>query len=555
MSPTNDHTETERKRHLAPLVAVIGAGSSGLPTIKSCLEEGLRVVCLERTADVGGLWRYTETPVDGCGSVARNTMLNSSKEFSAYSDFPPHADCPNFMLHSGILDYLTRYAKHFDLNKHIRFNHLVEAVRRITPDDISSHGDGGLRWVVSGRDTATGQAFVVLADAVVVCSGHHAVPKWPELPGLRDTFRGRVLHAHEYRKASPFEDRRVLVIGMGNSGGDIAVELSYVCSQVYLSTRRGTWVAPRLAPGGQPMDVTMCTRALNTARSLLPFGIGDRAFERLLNSHFDHKMYGLRPAHRAVDQQLFVNDILPARILTGTLKICGDVSRLGPDFVEFQDGSRVTVDDVIVATGYLKHFPFLPPEVAPSIRDGHVELYKFIFPVEDPSVPFVGLVDSIGGFWPVAEMQARCVSRVLSGRLALPGAHKQRQEAARRASALPVMSDRYATTVRWVPYMDELAKMLGVKPNLKRMAVTDPLLYRCCVFGPCLPYQFRLEGPHAWEGAREAILGFPDRITSVLTPRTSPEDSHLRRVSAGAIDIVTTCTVMIVIAYVLSLAL
>ncbi|XP_037507172.2 flavin-containing monooxygenase 5 [Rhipicephalus sanguineus] len=475
---------------------------------------------------------------------------------SAYSDFPPPADSPNFMHHSGMLEYLTQYSKNFDLNSHIRFNHVVESMRTSAGEADTSCGDGSEhRWTVSGRDTTTGQSFTLHADAVVVCSGHHAVPKWPDLPGLRDAFRGRVVHAREYRRASMFEDRRVLVLGMGNSGGDIAVELSYVCPQVYMSTRRGTWVAPRLAPGGLPMDVTMCTRALNTARSLLPFDIGARTFERVLNSHFDHKMYGLKPAHHAINQQPFVNDVLPSRILTGTVQIRGNVSRLGPDYAEFRDGSRVVIDDVIVATGYSKHYPFLPPEVAPYVREDRVELYKFIFPVEDPSVAFVGLVEPIGGFWPVAEMQARYVARVLSGKLPLPDVERQRKEAARRASALAIDSARYAAQVHWIAYMDELASILGVKPNLSRLAITDPVLYKRCVFGPCLPYQFRLEGPHSWDGAREAILDFPKRVASVLTPLTAPEGTRLRRATAGAIDIAATCTVMILIAYVLSLAI
>ncbi|KAH9372469.1 hypothetical protein HPB48_011319 [Haemaphysalis longicornis] len=476
----------------APLVAVIGAGSSGLPTIKSCLEEGLRVVCFERTAGVGGLWRYTDPPVDGCGSVARNTMLNSSKEFSAYSDFPPPAECPNFMLHSGMLEYLTRYATHFGLDKHIRFNHMIQAVRRESPGD--GNNEGGRRWTVSGRDTAAGKDFAVVADAVVVCSGHHAVPRWPQVPGLRDTFRGRVVHAHDYRKPSPFEDRRVLVIGMGNSGGDMAVELSYVCSQVYLSTRRGTWMAPRLAPDGRPMDVTMCTRAA-----------------------FDHADLRQRvPSRRRL------------------CRVRGWHSGRG--------------DDIIVGTGYVKQVPFLPEEVACSVREGRVELYKFIFPVEDSSVAFVGIVEPIGGFWPVAEMQSRYVARVLAGRLALPDVDKQRDEATKRASHLPIKSDRYASQVYWIAYMDELASLIGAKPNLKRMAVTDPVLYRHCVFGPCLPYQFRLEGPHSWEGARRAILDFPKRMAPVHAPPTLSEQGRVRGAISINMDVALTCAVVIALA-------
>lgn len=540
----HDGRNDEAKRRL---VVVIGAGSSGLPSIKSCLEEGLDVVCFERTEGLGGLWRYREVPLEGVGSVARNTVLNSSKEFSAYSDFPPGPEAPNYLHHAGMLEYLRLYSEKFRLEPHIRYNHLVTSIRET--DDC--------RWTVRGTDTVSGTPFEATADAVMVCSGHHAVPKLPSFPGL-DEFAGRVIHAHDYRRASAFEDRRVLVVGLGNSGGDIAAELSYVAAQVYVSTRRGTWVAPRLGPHGQPMDLTLCTRALNTARSLLPFDLTARAYEHRLNRHFDHKLYQLQPSHRALDQQPFVNDVLPARILTGTIQIRGNVSRFSKDSVEFEDGSRVAVDDVILATGYVKKYAFLPEDVAACITEGRVELFKFIFPAgrhRPPAMAFIGLVDPIGSFWPVAEMQARYVSRVLSGKLDLPDVERQAKEAAKRASVLAVDSDRYATQVHWIAYMDELASLIGVKPNLSLMALKDPALFRRCFAGPCLSYQFRLEGPHAWAGARDAILGSPARVASPLTPQTAPEDSMVRRVATGALDVVASCGIMIALSYAISLAI
>ncbi|CAN7998938.1 unnamed protein product [Ixodes hexagonus] len=539
--------DAESSKATRRLVAVIGAGSSGLPSIKSCLEEGLDVVCFERTEGLGGLWRYRESPLEGVGSVARNTVLNSSKEFSAYSDFPPGPEVPNFLHHTGMLEYLRLYSEKFRLEHHIRYNHLVTSVRET--DDR--------RWTVRGTDTVSGVPFEVTADAVMVCSGHHAVPKLPNYPGL-DQFAGRITHAHDYRRASSFEDRRVLVVGLGNSGGDIAAELSYVASQVYVSTRRGTWVATRLGPHGQPMDLTLCTRALNTARSLLPFDLACRAYEHRLNRHFDHKLYQLQPSHRALDQQPFVNDVLPARILTGTVQVKGNVSRFSTDTVEFEDGSRVAVDDVILATGYVKRYDFLPEDVAACITESRVELFKFIFPAgrhRAPAMAFIGLVDPIGGFWPVAEMQARYACRVLSGNLALPDVDRQSKEAAKRASVLAVNSDRYATQVHWIAYMDELASLIGVKPNLSRMALKDPVLFRRCFTGPCLSYQFRLGGPHAWAGARDAILGAPARVASPLTPQTSTEDSRVRRAAAGALDVVASCGIMIALSYAISLAL
>lgn len=129
------------------------------------------------------------------------------------------------------------------------------------------------------------------------------------------------------------------------------------------------------------------------------------------------------------------------------LKIRCKVSSFDKDSVVFEDGSRIPIDDVILATGYTKKFEFLPPEVSTLISESRVELYKFIFPVGRPSIAFIGLVDPIGAFWPIAEMQSRYVSRVFSGKLVLPDVSRQAKEVEQRASALAIKSDRYATQV------------------------------------------------------------------------------------------------------------
>lgn len=84
-------------------VAVIGAGASGLTSIKHCREDGLDVVCFEATDNLGGLWRYRETGT----SVAKSTIINSSKEFSAFSDFPPAAEVANYMHNTQMVSYFS----------------------------------------------------------------------------------------------------------------------------------------------------------------------------------------------------------------------------------------------------------------------------------------------------------------------------------------------------------------------------------------------------------------------------------------------------------------
>ena len=114
-------------------IAIIGAGASGLPTIKSCLEEGMAPTCFERSDSIGGLWAYKENTQAGYGCVMRSTIMNTSKEISAFSDFPPPKHFANFMPHRQVIEYLESYATKFDLLRHIRFRSHVILVSR-APD-------------------------------------------------------------------------------------------------------------------------------------------------------------------------------------------------------------------------------------------------------------------------------------------------------------------------------------------------------------------------------------------------------------------------------------
>ena len=112
-------------------IAIIGAGASGLPAIKSVLEEDMIPVCFEMTDDIGGCWNYSpKIKEDGLASVMRSTVTNTSKERTCYSDFPFPDNFPNFLHHTKLLEYYRLYAKEFDLLKHIHFNSQVLKVEK-----------------------------------------------------------------------------------------------------------------------------------------------------------------------------------------------------------------------------------------------------------------------------------------------------------------------------------------------------------------------------------------------------------------------------------------
>ncbi|XP_067156772.1 dimethylaniline monooxygenase [N-oxide-forming] 4-like isoform X3 [Apteryx mantelli] len=108
-------------------VAVIGAGASGLASIKCCLDEGLEPTCFERNDDIGGLWCFADTVDCGRTSVYRSVIANTSKEMSCFSDFPCPENFPNFLPHHQLLEYFRMYARHFDLLQHIRFKVFLSA--------------------------------------------------------------------------------------------------------------------------------------------------------------------------------------------------------------------------------------------------------------------------------------------------------------------------------------------------------------------------------------------------------------------------------------------
>jgi len=208
-------------------IAIIGAGASGVTATKACLEEGLEPVVFEKTSFTGGLWRYHDDDVNGIASVMKSTIINSSKEMSAFSDFPPPKEFPNYMHNSKMVRYIDLYGETFNFKKYVHFRH--EVVNLSPSDDYEKTG----RWKVKVRDLSKSPPVESqdIYDGVMICTGHHTTPLKPTFPG-QEKFKGEIIHTHSFKKADAFHDKRVVVVGVGNSGGDAAVELSSVAKTV-----------------------------------------------------------------------------------------------------------------------------------------------------------------------------------------------------------------------------------------------------------------------------------------------------------------------------------
>ncbi|XP_015914889.2 flavin-containing monooxygenase 5 isoform X1 [Parasteatoda tepidariorum] len=497
-------------------ILVIGGGFSGIGSIKSLKEEGHEPICYEKTANPGGTWYYREDTPMGIPSIMPTTVINHSKEMGALTNFPPDKRYPNYMRHFELYRMFLDVGEHFDCFKHITYNREVIKVKRATDYDETG------RWCATVKNTETGEITDEIFDGVMVGVGHITYPKMAQYPGM-DKYRGIIMHTHSLKRCDQFKDKRVLVIGVGCSGLDAAVEISNVSSQVYLSTRNGAWILPRLGPYGLPFDYCMLRRFMSTVQAAVGVNFCSWYLEKVqLQSKFNHNLYNLKPAYHALSKDPATNDLIGSKLITGSVVLRKDVKCFTETGVIFENETQVTeVDVVIMATGYKWSFPFLEDGIL-TTDNGQINLYKCVYPphLKHPTLAIIGFLLPFGPGFPLGEMQCRWAAQVYSGKCSLPSEevmmesiNKRYEENLKRFAPHEKMSVR----VDYVQYMDEIAEEIGAKPNMWKLFFTDISLYKAVMFGPALPYQYRLEGPHKWDGARKAILTAHERVRYPLS--------------------------------------
>ncbi|XP_070575792.1 uncharacterized protein [Ptychodera flava] len=220
-------------------VAVIGAGAAGLCAARHLASDPgtFEPHVFEKTQEIGGMWVYTEeTGTDKYGETIHSSMYwdlktNLPKEVMAFPDFQFDKSLPSFMKHQDVLKYLNDYCEKYDLTKFIRFNTSVDYVKPVHQD-----GQEKVLWDVGFRDVCKQSEELTIEryDAVIVCNGHYAIPKIPDLPGI-DDFQGQIMHSHNYRHPQVFKDKSVVLLGAGSSGKDIALDICEFAKKAILS--------------------------------------------------------------------------------------------------------------------------------------------------------------------------------------------------------------------------------------------------------------------------------------------------------------------------------
>lgn len=418
---------------------MIGAGSSGIAACQVLKARGIPFECFEKGSEVGGNWRYEND--NGMSSAYRSLHINTSRRLMAYATYPMPEEYPDYPDHFQIARYFDAYVDHFGLREKIRFR---TEVQRAEP----ANGE----WEVTVED-ADGKREVNRYAAVLVANGHHWDPRWPEppFPGSEE-FEGEQIHVHHYREPDSLRDKRVLVLGIGNSATDIAVEASRIASKTFLAMRRGAYVMPKYL-NGKPTD-----EAASPLLTRLPLPFQRFVINRMLGlAAGDMTAYGLpQPDHKLLEAHPTVSAELLSRLGHGDIEVKPNIQRFaGGRTVRFADGSEEEIDLVVYCTGYKITFPFFDPSLV-AAEGNRLPLYRRVVSVEHPGLYFIGLIQPLGAIMPLAEAQSEWVGDLLQGRAELPAAAEMREEIAaeeRKMRKRYVASKRHTIQVDFHPYL------------------------------------------------------------------------------------------------------
>ncbi len=368
------------------MYAVIGAGPMGLSMARNLAKYGLDFVGFEIHADVGGLWDI-DSPTS---TMYASAHLISSKRMTEFAEFPMDEDVATYPHHSQMRNYFQKYAQAFGLYDKYEFETEVVSVVR--------QGQG---WLLTSRHQGveTQRQF----DAVFLCNGTLHKPNRPTLPG---TFSGEIMHSAEYKQADSFRDKRVLMVGCGNSGADITVDAVHAARSVDLSVRRGYYFLPKFLMG-KPIDTFGGLIKLpRRAKQMLDAALIRAAVGKPSD-------YGLPdPDYRLYESHPVMNTLLLHHIGHGDVRVRGDIAQCEGQRVTFKNGEQGEYDLIVLATGYDLDYPFIDP-VEINWQGAAPQLYLNAFHPQADDVFVMGMVEASGLGWEGRNKQAELAALYL----------------------------------------------------------------------------------------------------------------------------------------------
>ncbi|MGD9862206.1 MAG: flavin-containing monooxygenase [Pseudodonghicola sp.] len=371
--------------------ALIGAGPMGLAAAKVLAEQGIPYQGFELHSDVGGLW-----DIDGPKSTMyASAHLISSKTMTEFTDFPMREEVADYPSHRELKGYFRDFAREFDLYRHYRF---CAEVTRVEP--LGGSGEG---WRVHWRD-GEGEHEAIFAGVLIA----NGTLSEPNMPGFKGRFDGELIHSSAYRAATQFDGKRVLIVGAGNSGCDIAVDAIHHGTRCDLSMRRGYYFVPKYV-FGKPAD-TM------GGAIKLPMWLKRRVDGVILKWFVgDPQRYGFpKPDYQLYESHPVVNSLVLHHAGHGDIRIRPDIDRFDGHTVHFKDGSQTEYDMIVAATGYKLHYPFIDRALLNWQGDAPHLYLNAMHPDRD-DLFVLGMVEASGLGWQGRHEQAEMVARYIAG--------------------------------------------------------------------------------------------------------------------------------------------
>lgn len=359
---------------------IIGAGFSGLALSASFKRHGIPFVTVDANSEIGGNWY---------NGVFDCTHIISSKKTTEYKDFPMPKSYPDFPSAKQMLDYLKEYVKHNELLDFIELNTKVLNCEKIEND----------QWVITMEKN--GKTEKRTFKGVIVCNGHH----WDKrIPSYKGEFKGEIIHSKDFRKPDVLKNKRVLIVGGGNSACDVAVEAARHANSSHISLRRGYWFLPRTVFGIplveciQPWIPEFLQRIL--IKTMFKIVVGDP------------REYGLQyPDHSVFEHHPTINSELLHFIKLGKITPHTDIKEFEGKKVIFTDGNSEEFDMIVYCTGFNISIPMLKNYV--KIENGIPDLIEGAFIKGHKNVYYFGLGQVRYGVGPMVSLGADMISKVV----------------------------------------------------------------------------------------------------------------------------------------------
>lgn len=470
--------------NLRKSICVIGAGPSGLCTIKELKECGHDVTCYDKSCSIGGAFSTKSVS----SKVYDSLLLTVSNFFMAYSGFPVNpTEGRRYWNAYEYEQYLIKYCKEFGLLENISFETTVVNVEKKADS-----------YHITTKDKSNNVSEKVF-DAVVICTGTNRVPRVPQIEGAED-FQGKIIHTEEYTNANDFKGKKVVCVGVGESGADIAHEIANEAEECTLIMRSLPSIVPRWI--SQHTNDGFTSRSFHSLgkhgmnRFMQLKGRWALATKRNLSSAEKLHLEWLSKNPRYFNRFLTKNDVFIEDIVNNKLACKqANIARIEKDSICLTDGTKIKADVIVLNTGYKEDFGIL----GSCLKIDNVRnLFKhMIHPDIGPSFSLIGWArPAQGGVPACSEMQARYLALLLAGKKTLPLKDDLlRQIKSDKEWEEDFFDDSSSlnSLVDYHRFMVSLAKLIGCYPRISRF-LSPKLSYKMW-FGSHIANSYRIDGP------------------------------------------------------------